>query len=159
MNLSDQPTLPNEEDRAIQQLRLDFVSLQVILNQTHIRNVLSNALNSAQLIPADNGRSRDYRGLAELYGYSYTEIFKLTRSTDAAAQLLANVQSRDRKQQFESSGGKQEANFLSNQNNSVATLIRHLRSIERFDAIDDLIKELRSANLSGSLVLSKSGNV
>lgn len=157
MNFSDPSHMQTEEDRVIKQLRLESLSLQVILNQTKIRNVLSNALNCEQLIPADNGRSRDYRGLAELYGYSYTEIHKLTRSTDATAQLLANVESRDRKRQFESSNNQQELDSLSNQTGSVATLLRHLRSIERFDAIDDLIAELKSLNLSGTAELSKNG--
>lgn len=94
---------------------------------------LSNlqALNLRQLVPTENGLARDYRGLAELMGFSPVEVeTRFKRSYNPIRSLIDASVNRD-------------LNIKSNlETPSVNTLLKMLEKIERFDVIDDLLPSL-----------------
>jgi hypothetical protein len=150
--MADQSDSYDPEELIIVQMRLHCLPLCSLLNQTQLRSLLSLALNHLHLIPTEAGRARDYRGLAELYEFAYQDVQSLSRSNDPVIQLLTNVDVALRKQQF-TDGSSLDARRA---RGSVATLIRHLRSIERFDVIDDLVNELRKLQITGNEQLGMS---
>lgn len=52
------------------------------------RFILSNNLDIKIVLPAKNGHSRDYRGLAELMGFQYNDIKKFERYDDPSMKIL-----------------------------------------------------------------------
>lgn len=82
------------------------------------RHQLSQYLNSEQYITTSKGLSRDYRGLAQLMGFSYSIMNFVLKTTDPLNSLLEMYENRS------------EATF--------DKLLQMLEQIERFDIIDDL---------------------
>lgn len=82
------------------------------------RHQLSQYLNAEQLITTSDGLSRDYRGLAQLMGFTYAVVNNILRTNDPFNSLLQMFQNRS------------EAN--------VKYLLEMIEKIGRFDVIDDL---------------------
>lgn len=142
--MSTQSVLNDAEELELARLRLHALSLASLLNHSKLRSILSSSLNHLQLITTDTGNARDYRGLAELYHFEYSDVQKLSRADNPIIQLLTNVDVQTRKQQFQNGDSVGQPTPRS----SIATLIRNLCSIERFDVMDDLLHELRTLQLT-----------
>ncbi|RWS26738.1 myeloid differentiation primary response protein MyD88-like isoform X1 [Leptotrombidium deliense] len=97
------------------------------------RLLLSASLNAEQLITTDSGLARDYRGLAELYGFSYWDIKNFQRSSDPCKALLDSIDSK-----------RVISDAVNNHEYSFQHLTSMLEQIERFDVIDDLTPYLIS---------------
>jgi myeloid differentiation primary response protein MyD88 len=83
-------------------------------------------MNPEQLLTSDDGHARDYRGLAELMGFSYTQIQNFKRSHDPFSAILESHLSRPT--------GKDA---------SVEQLLLMIEQIGRYDIIDDMAPYLR----------------
>lgn len=89
-------------------------------------NELTMALSVEQLIPTDSGLARDYRGMAELMGFSSAEIEGRLKKSSNSTKLLLDT-------------------YVYKQNSgdiSVNDLIKFIEQIERFDVIDDFLPTL-----------------
>ncbi|XP_053213157.1 myeloid differentiation primary response protein MyD88-like [Panonychus citri] len=91
------------------------------------RTLLSKCLNAIQIIPAESGLPRDYRGIADLFGLDNPLVSTIERSEDPVKMILENVEKELKLDQL--TGQKTPY--------SINDLIEHLESIERFDVIDD----------------------
>ena len=85
------------------------------------RQQLTGSLNAEQLIQADCGLARDYRGIAQQLELPYTEIAKLARGADPFGTLLSY----------------QLVSKL-----SAKELMRMIEHIGRFDVLDDVVPGL-----------------
>lgn len=108
--------------------KLDEIPVHLV----DLRNLIefTQALNVEQLIPTANGLSRDYRGLAELMGFSSVEIencFK--RSYNPTKSLIDAYIDKNLSSRIESP-------------HTMNDLLKLTEKIERFDVIDDLMPTL-----------------
>lgn len=108
--------------------QFDFNTIPIRALNTSARMLLSKYLNPEQVITTCNGRARDYRGIAELMGFSYSEVRNHQRSTDPTRSLL---------EAFETMSTKDNAHTF-------AKLITMLEEIERYDIIDDVTPSLKT---------------
>ncbi|XP_064643671.1 myeloid differentiation primary response protein MyD88-like isoform X2 [Lineus longissimus] len=81
---------------------------------------LSLFLNPPRTIPARCGYLPDWRGVAELRDFQYQQIQNFQLSPDPTARLL------------------DEYEFAESQDNSVQSLLDILKTLDRFDILDDL---------------------
>ncbi|XP_015786667.1 myeloid differentiation primary response protein MyD88 [Tetranychus urticae] len=93
------------------------------------RTLLSKCLNAIQIIPAQSGLPRDYRGIADLFGLDNHLVSTIERSADPFKMILENV---EKELKICESGSKNPY--------SINDLIGFLESIERFDVIDDCME-------------------
>lgn len=101
---------------------LDLNEIPIRAMSLSVRHQLSQYLNGEQLITTSNGLSRDYRGLAQLMGFSYTLVNNIMRTTDPLNSLFDTYQNRS------------DATF--------GQLVQMVEQIERFDIIDDMTPAL-----------------
>lgn len=102
--------------------RLEKIPL-TLLNHADLSEI-TQALNLKQLIPNLSGLSRDYRGIAELMGFSLVEIrTKFKRAYNPTRSLIDAFISKD-----------PQANLN--------TLVKMIETIERFDVLDDFLPNL-----------------
>lgn len=85
------------------------------------RQQFSSYLNSEQILVADSGFARDYRGIAQQLNLTYSEIGKLEKMIDPFGTMLS-MQS------------------LAKYN--VLELLRMIEVIGRYDLLDDMVPEL-----------------
>ena len=97
---------------------IDLSSVPIRALSLSTRHQLSQYLNGQQYISTASGLSRDYRGIAQLMGFSYAIINSILRSTDPLSNLLEMYENRS------------DANF--------SRLLEMIEKIERFDIIDDM---------------------
>ena len=103
-------------DSKSQQIDLSSVPIRALSLST--RYQLSQYLNGQQYISTSNGLSRDYRGIAQLMGFSYSVVKSAMDSADPLNRLLDMYQN------------KSDA--------TLQRLIDMIERIERFDIIDDM---------------------
>lgn len=118
----------------LDRIPLSYISLSMLTESTQ-------ALDVEQLIPTENGLARDYRGLAEVMGFSTIEIkTKFEHLQFDRTKRLINL--------FKS---KNLTNTATEQNTnrdfikdyvSITDLLKMIERIERFDVIDDLLPTL-----------------
>lgn len=102
--------------------RLFSLSIQELpLNR---RQQLSGALNVEQIIAAECGLCRDFRGIVQQLKLPYAEIAKLEKMIDPFGTLLS----------YQLVAGEQLG--------SVGALLRLIANIGRFDVLDDLVPGL-----------------
>lgn len=98
------------------------------LNSNDLRK-LSIPLNKEQLIPTSDGLPRDYRGIAELIGYSLAEVESRFKKSHNPAKSLFEALIDNHANISQSSRPSPTLNDL----------LRLLEKIERFDIIDDAL--------------------
>ncbi|RWS04518.1 myeloid differentiation primary response protein MyD88-like isoform X1 [Dinothrombium tinctorium] len=136
-SIVDEPEL-NTDD-------VDYSRIPIRALNTSSRLLLSSSLNPEQLITSDNGLARDYRGLAELIGFSYSEVKNFQRSNDPLNALLNAIDVMPKEKQQQQHHQKAENDRHSNiEFYSFSDLISMLEQIERFDVIDDLTPSLKT---------------
>lgn len=95
-------------------------------------NSLTLALSVEQLIGTESRLARDYRGMAELMGFSSIEIeTRFKKSNNSAKSLIDAFIYRNSPQE-----GDQSNRF------SVTDLLKIIERIERFDVIDEILPKL-----------------
>lgn len=106
---------------------------------------LTQALNMEQLIPTEDGLARDYRGLAELMGFSSAEIeTRFKRAYNPTKSLIDAYTSAN----FDSLNSVRNDNNIESSMSSrrqpvtVNDLLKFIERIERFDVIDDFMPTL-----------------
>lgn len=104
------------------EMNYDEIPIKALNISTRMR--LSECLNSEQVITTQNGFARDYRGIAQLMGFSYATISSFSRSSDPFKNLLECYERQSK--------------------GCLGDLMKMIEQIERFDVIDDLISFLKS---------------
>jgi myeloid differentiation primary response protein MyD88 len=105
---------------------------------------LNQALNVEQLIPTKNGLARDYRGLAELMGFSLIELeARFKRSHNPAKCLIEAFADKCRHER--------------SREVTVNDLIKLIETIERFDIIDDFLPTLIELAVQERQLLARLG--
>lgn len=95
-------------------------NVSVYALRTKTRTILSSLLNPVKVLPSDAGLPRDWRGLAELVGIGGERIPQMHTESDPTVKVLNLWSDADRN------------------NSTVAKLLEHLETLDRFDAIDDV---------------------
>lgn len=104
----------------------DFAKMPIRALRTRTRTNLSMLMNPEQLLTSDDGHARDFRGLAELMGFSYTQIQNFKRSHDPFSAILES-----------------HLSLPAGKDASVEQLLLIIEQIGRFDIIDDITPYLR----------------
>ena len=97
---------------------IDLSSVPIRALSLSTRHRLSEYLNVEQYITTSSGLSRDYRGIAQMMGFSYAIMDSTLRTSDSFNHLLSLYQNRS--------------------DATLQSLLLMLEKIERFDVIDDM---------------------
>lgn len=106
--------------KRLSQIPLDYVPHETLMN-------LTQALNIKQLIPTETGLARDYRGLAEVIGFSQVNLESIIRNSSNPTLSLIKAHRVDK--------------LKNNPRNGITVndLLKIIEKIERFDVIDDTL--------------------
>ena len=88
----------------------------VVAISSSTRSLLSQLLNPDQVIPTESGVSRDARGLAEAFSFSYTQVRNFERESDPTKAIFESLP----------------------KDTTVDTVVKGIEAITRFDVLDDV---------------------
>ncbi len=100
------------------EINIDLKEVPIRALSLSTRHQLSLYLNGEQVITTTDGLCRDYRGLAQLMGFSYSVVNSISQSNDPFNSLIEKFQNRS--------------------NTSFEQFFKMIEQIGRFDIIDDM---------------------
>lgn len=138
----------NPEDLLLSRTNLGKQLDKILLYHINPTDLITwtQALNLEQLISREDGLARDYRGLAQLMGFSAIELESFKKSHNPTKKLIDTFITR-------------------NENKTVNDLLKLIEALERFDVIDDFLPNLvqmansKSAQENKMMLLSSANRI